>query len=108
MAKMERKKVGKPKLNVGTFHKKLTDMKKKIKQTNQDANKMEQGTYKTTIFSIHDMYYDNIQFSRFFLSLYESKASSVFKAEFPQTARAVRCDQVTKNRIGCRELASSV
>ena len=44
---MERKKTGKPKLNAGTFHKKLTDMKKKIKQTNQDANGLEQGIYFT-------------------------------------------------------------
>ena len=53
MAKMERKRTGKPKLNAGTFHKKLTDMKKKIKQTNQDANDLEQGiqyNYKYFIF----------------------------------------------------------
>lgn len=43
MAKMERKRTGKPKLNAGSFHKKLTDMKKKIKQTNLDANDLEQG-----------------------------------------------------------------
>jgi len=52
MAKMERKRVGKPKLNVGAFHKKLTEMKRKIKQTNQDANSMEQGTIRIILLSI--------------------------------------------------------
>ncbi|XP_057311737.1 coiled-coil domain-containing protein 40-like [Hydractinia symbiolongicarpus] len=40
-AKMDRKKLGKPKENKGTFHKKVKELKKKIKQTNQDSNACE-------------------------------------------------------------------
>ena len=40
---MERKKTGQPKMNAGTFHKKLSEMKKKIKQANLEAGQVEQG-----------------------------------------------------------------
>ena len=43
LTKMERKKTGQPKMNAGTFHKKLSEMKKKIKQANLEAGQVEQG-----------------------------------------------------------------
>lgn len=43
MAKVERKRTGKPKMNVGTYHKKMGELKKKIKQTKQDAATYEEG-----------------------------------------------------------------
>jgi len=41
-AKMDRKKLGEQKLNKSTFHKKMNEMKKKVKQTNQESTATEQ------------------------------------------------------------------
>jgi len=41
-AKMDRKKLGKAKLSKGTFHKKLQELKSKVKSTNQEANAVDE------------------------------------------------------------------
>ena len=42
-AKVDRKKLGKEKLSKGTFHKKLTELKKKVKNTALEADSCDEG-----------------------------------------------------------------
>lgn len=44
-AKMERKRLGQQKLNQSSFNKKLSELKKKIKQTTSEANSAEDGEW---------------------------------------------------------------
>ena len=42
---MERKRLGQQKLNQSSFNKKLSELKKKIKQTTSEANSAEDGEW---------------------------------------------------------------